>query len=105
MTKLIVLAYFTSFLYYISGDESASRETNFDKTTDLLTHEHDHLPDPLLFTKELSEECKGFWETVTEDYHNFSNWTTLLQFVTDSEVKLFLLKIQKLLYCNYGNKT
>ena len=67
------------------GDQQQSTESS-SENTDFLSNEHDFLPDPLLFTKELSEECKGFWEIVTKDYHNFSNWTTLLQFVTDSEV-------------------
>ena len=72
------------------GDDQSSNETD-STAPDLLSNEYDDLPDPLLLSKELSEECKGFWETVTKDYHNFSNWTTLLQFVTDSEVIVFYL--------------
>lgn len=94
---------FSNLLTFFLGDESPSKGTNSNQTTDLLTHEHDHLPDPLLFTKELSEECKGFWEAVTKDYHNFSNWTTLLQFITDSEVKSVSdRKLKNIQYnCNY----
>jgi len=72
--------------YGIATTDETENSTN--TSPDLLHDEYDQLPDPLTLQKELSDEGKAFWETATKDYHHFSNWTTLLQYITETEDNL-----------------
>lgn len=44
------------------------------------------LPDYINLKKPLSEKAKSYWNAVMNDYNDFTNWTCLLQTVTETEV-------------------
>merc|ERR1712013_45526 len=48
----------------------------------------DDLPGFDSFEKELSEKSKGYWNTLQQDYSDFTSWTCLLQAVTETENNL-----------------
>jgi len=48
----------------------------------------DDLPGFDSFDKELSEKSKGYWNSLQQDYNDFTSWTCLLQAMTESENNL-----------------
>jgi len=73
-----------------SGDDETmeTKENNTTKETLEDMFNYDELPDAATFAKELSEKAFSFWEIAQKDHNDFTNWTCLLQTVTESEDNL-----------------
>lgn len=48
----------------------------------------DELPGFDMFSKELSEKAKSYWNCLQQDYNDFTSWTCLLQTISETEDNL-----------------
>lgn len=56
--------------------------------TEVLNEQYNDLPDAECLAKELTEKGKSYWNSARQDCHDFSNWTCLLQHITEAEDNL-----------------